>query len=1197
MIIDFCVYNIRGLNNKKAFVKDFIRVNKITLFALLETHVKQDAAVSISKFIAPRFSWVFNYAHHYHGRIWLGWDQDIWNVSVIDVSAQHISCTVMHIATGTTFTASFIYGFNTLSERRTLWQDMLSLKQHIGNEVNWCLLGDFNTCLAPDEISCYSRWTTSMLDFNQFLLDGELTDLRSTGNLFTWWDSNINVPTFRRLDRCIVNGTWIRNLVMSYAHVLPRGISDHCPIAINLGVARERIFKPFQCFQHIIDHPDFMETIAAAWESNGRNVDPWYSLTTKLRRCKDAMKLLNLSKGNLHDAVATARGALTDFQQRMSSRPTQADFAQESLLCDALNKALLEEEVLLKQKSRVTWLEKGDNNNRFFFNSCKGRWNSNKILMLESDLGEQLTSHKDIANVAISYFKSMVGQERVVDDFPEDLEIPQITENQRELLVAPFTRDDIYRTFKNLAKHKCPGPDGLTAEFYLATWSIIGNDVTDGILHFFNNLHLPRIVNSVAIALIPKHGSAATMADFRPISCCNVLYKCISKLLTDRMKVLMASLISPNQSAFVPKRSIGDNILLAQALCRNYHLNSGKPRCAIKLDLRKAFDTLSWSFLFKAMERMGFPAVFIRWVTKCITTCMISVKINGALEGYFKAESGLRQGDPMSPYLFVIAMEIFSACLKKKTNVQDFKVHCNAQQLRLTHLIFADDVLLFCHADKPSIKAILNGVNQFSAISGLYPNASKSECFFSCVPNDVKQFCLHSSGFQEGKLPIMYLGLPLIATKLTERDCAPLFVKIRRKIEAWTCRTLSRGGRLRLLKVILFAIQSYWTSHLFLPKGVIRKIQSLFSKFLWGGTINSNAQVNVAWHICCKPKMEGGLGIKDLFEWNKAAILFQLWRILQPNRNSLWNTWLWATYLRNKPLWSMKVPYNASWCLKKMLNAREEARLIFKYVPGQDSTFLFWHDPWLNHSSIVNRFHSDIISIAESTQLEEARVFIDNGAWRLPPINHVWLMDLRDNISHIPIANADSITCDNMVTPKISITWNSIRNTGIPQPWLKLVWHPLHIKKCSFFLWLALQNRLLTKDRMLAFGMNVDSTCVLCNREIETIQHLFTTCVYSRQVFKNLGLPLCMNWNEYLLGNAVNGNLKTVHQHLCALFLAVAGHSLWQERNERIHNQGHSCTAVHVKHKAMRILREKVCTNAMFKKAAAKDFSITLALF
>lgn len=249
-------------------------------------------------------------------------------------------------------------------------------------------------------------------------------------------------------------------------------------------------------------------------------------------------------------------------------------------------------------------------------------------------------------------------------------------------------------------------------------------------------------------------------------------------MLSSRLKPVMNSLISPSQSAFVPKRVIGDNIMLAQALCRDYHLNKGQPRCAIKLDIHKAFDSLNWDFLFKALQAMGFPQVFINWIHGCITTCMLSVKINGGLEGFFKAKSGLRQGDPLSPYLFVLSMEVLTACIAKSTATGNFSYHPQASNVELTHLIFADDVFLFCRADQPSITAIFEGITLFSSISGLQPSNSKSTCFFCNVPVEDMNFATELTGFQRGQLPIKYLGLPLISKRLTNSDCMPLVLRI-----------------------------------------------------------------------------------------------------------------------------------------------------------------------------------------------------------------------------------------------------------------------------------------------------------------------------------------------------------------------------------------------------------------------------------
>lgn len=1197
MFSDLCAFNIRGLNNKQSFLKDFISFNKFGLLAVLETHVKVDLSSSISKFVAPHFSWIFNYDKHYNGRIWVGWDSLRWSLVLVDSSAQHITCKARCLVTNTEFVVSFVYAFNTVIGRRVLWNDLVEVKNSFPDNTAWCILGDFNACLNPSETNHSLYWTNSMLEFKDFTLQNGITDLSFSGHRFTWWDGNILSPICKKLDRCLVNDIWLQNLNYSHAQFGEKGLSDHCPVFVSLGISRIKIQKPFQLFQHLIQAPNFLEVVSSAWNDDIHG-DPWFVLTSKLKKVKLAMKMLNVNSGNLQNLVETTRSVLLSFQAAMPDVPSASQFEAEKILIANLQKALSEEEIFLKQKSRVHWLKTGDNNNRFFFNSCKGRWNNNKITSLLDDDGQLHTSHQEISRVAVNFFSDLLGTESEVKEFPEDINLPKISEIHRNALCAPFTANDVLKSFKSMGKNKSPGPDGYPVEFYLTAWSVIGEDVVRGILHFFNTLHLPRIVNSTAIALIPKSRPAASIANYRPISCCNTLYKCISKMIAFRMKMVMPSIISDCQSAFVPGRLIGDNTLLAQSLCRNYHLNTGQPKCTIKLDLRKAFDTLNWSFLEQALEKMNFPSPFINWILACIRTCMFSVKVNGALEGYFAAKSGLRQGDPLSPYLFVIAMEVLTVCLKKFALSTDFKYHWKTKDPSITHIIFADDILLFSRGDVDSVNVLLNGVKVFSEISGLKVNPEKSAVFFGNVNQENRESILTATGFAQGNFPVTYLGLPLITSKLNARDCMPLVQKICGKLEDWTHIFLSYAGRLLLLKVVLFSIQGYWAAHLFLPKSILKKIQSLCIKFLWGGTQASKCAVKVAWKDCCLPKVEGGLGIRDIFEWNKASILYQLWRIIRPHHSSIWLTWIRKNIIKDKHFWTMKATSNSfSWCVKKIFNARSFARDFIRYDIAEGSLVSFWHDPWLDHMPLIDRYSTDIYSISDTNSNSMVGDFIRDNAWHLPPSNHTWIIELRDRINAVTISGLNNIYWNDVKSNFVNLSsiWNSIRITGTPQPWLNAVWHTLQIPKCSFILWLALKNRLYTRNRMISFGLNVDPLCVLCSTGFETGPHLFEECPFSKVVMESN--VLTGDWANYVNGVFFNGSPSKAKKSLGFLFLAVAVHSIWRERNERIQKHGHKLNATCIRLQVKATVRNRVASSTWFQKKIGKDPSLILDLY
>jgi hypothetical protein len=268
------------------------------------------------------------------------------------------------------------------------------------------------------------------------------------------------------------------------------------------------------------------------------------------------------------------------------------------------------------------------------------------------------------------------------------------------------------------------------------------------------------------------------MGDFRPIACCTVIYKCINKLLSNRILPILDSMISRNQSAFIPGRNIAENVLLAQELLRNYHRKDGKPRCTLKIDLMRAYDSVNGDFIIHCLACLGFPEKFINWIKVCITSPRFSVSLNGTLTGYFKGAKGLRQGDPLSPYLFVIAMEVLSQILKEYTSAgSGFKFQFRCSKLKLTHLCFANDLFIFSEDDMSSISIIQAALLEFEQLSGLKANPAKSSFFCSGASPGLKFSLLDKLQMKEGHFPIRYLGVPLISTKLSASDCKALLIE------------------------------------------------------------------------------------------------------------------------------------------------------------------------------------------------------------------------------------------------------------------------------------------------------------------------------------------------------------------------------------------------------------------------------------
>lgn len=261
-------------------------------------------------------------------------------------------------------------------------------------------------------------------------------------------------------------------------------------------------------------------------------------------------------------------------------------------------------------------------------------------------------------------------------------------------------------------------------------WHVIGAEVIPAIKDFFRTCHLPYTINSTLINLLPKSENASSMKEYRPIACCTILYKIISKVLANRLKLVLGDIISDNQSAFVKGRSILDNILLSHELVKGYNIKHISPRCMVKIDIQKGYDSVEWPFLRYLLLELGFPFLFKKWIMACITTVSYSVCVNGEITKAFHAKKGLRQGDHISPYLFVICMEYLHKCLLGLKSFREFKFHPKCKKFSLIHVCFVDDLLLFTRGDVNSVRELMIAFDKFSSVFGLKANPAKSCIYF-----------------------------------------------------------------------------------------------------------------------------------------------------------------------------------------------------------------------------------------------------------------------------------------------------------------------------------------------------------------------------------------------------------------------------------------------------------------------------------
>jgi hypothetical protein len=460
----------------------------------------------------------------------------------------------------------------------------------------------------------------------------------------------------------------------------------------------------------------------------------------------------------------------------------------------------------------------------------------------------------------------------------DDLEFESLSEDEAASLEAPFLEKEVKDVVFGMDGDKAPGPDGFSLAFFQACWEVLKKDIMAISSDFHARGKFEKSLNSTFISLIPKVSGATKLKDFRPISLVSGIYKIIFKVLANRLRLVLSRIISTPQNAFVKGRQILDSVLIASESL-DFRLKSGEPGLLCKLDMEKAYDHVNWDFLLYMLRRCGFGQKWCSWIAYCISTASFSVLINGLPAGFFNSSRGVRQGDPLSLFLFVIVMEAFSRMVKASVEhglFLGFVVGGSGNELvHISHLLFADDTLIFTRASPVQVQTISNLLICFELVSGLKVNLAKSILVPVGKVSDIGVL-VEILGCEVGSLPITYLGMPLGVRFKDKAFWNGVVEKSVRTLASWKRSYLSKGGRLALIKSTLSNLPTYLMSPI--PTAVAKRIESIQRDFLWGGMGEEFKFHLVNGRKVCSPIWEGGLGIHNLRCFNRALLGKWLWR-------------------------------------------------------------------------------------------------------------------------------------------------------------------------------------------------------------------------------------------------------------------------------------------------------------------------------
>ncbi|CAL9013278.1 unnamed protein product [Prunus brigantina] len=650
------------------------------------------------------------------GGLGLWWDNSV-EVHILEFSKNVIDSEVTEKGGDRSWHISWIYGTPYKNEKADFWNWIGTCFQP--GEFPWLCVGDFNEILWEFEKKGGRAFHLKSKRYLQdFMNKMQLMDMGFQGQAFTWRGRRAEgVLVQERLDRGLINYSWQEVWPCSVAIHLPAVGSDHCPILIQTEGRREKASRRFKFEAFWIADPECGDVIHKSWTmDNGRRVETCWG--RKQRRCR--YELSKWSRGKFSNAKLKTDVLTSKLE--LLQRDWEANERSIEQIKMELNEVWGQEESFWKQRSRIQWLKEGDSNTAFFHHCTLQRRRRNRVNRIKTMAGVWGESDGQVRKAFEDYFTDLfsTGGRRNLGDVLDFIS-PVITYQMNDNLCSPVSDEEIKEAAFQLGASKAPGPDGFSGIFYQNYSEIFGEDLCKMVKDFFQGNSSVHCLNMTELALIPKVPNPETVTQFRPIALCNFTYKIISKILANRLKPILAQIITPQQSAFIPGRQIQDNILLAHEAFHAIKLRKKTKvyEMGLKLDMNKAYDRIEWDFVNEVLLKMGFDHSWVRLVKECITSVRFSVLLNGQPGNPFKPSRGIRQGDPISPYIFILVNDVLSVMLNKAVErdyVQGIKFSRNGPIL--SHLFFADDSILFLKATERNCAAVANILNSYCNASG-----------------------------------------------------------------------------------------------------------------------------------------------------------------------------------------------------------------------------------------------------------------------------------------------------------------------------------------------------------------------------------------------------------------------------------------------------------------------------------------------
>ena len=756
-----------------------------------------------------------------------------------------------------------IYAPTNLTERKCFYE---SLHDFFFPNALKIIVGDFN-CVenASDKHGGVFSQAKDLIDFRtQFKLIDIWQKLHGRQTECTWFNSDQSIGT--RLDKFLIDPDLSANA--RTCEIIPFVLSDHDSVhlsldlhdiytggpgiwRLNLDLLKDELFCS-QISELICTHVDFIEAFPSIHE--------WWDFLkesikeTALIFGREKSRKLNRDRVHITNHLIDAR---RDFLAgNVLAKQTIDNLESE------LKAILVEQQRSVHIRSRAQWLEEGERPSKYFFKLESHRAQKHAVKSVLNSADVEVTSKDDIEQAHFDFYSRLYSAEQTDVTFQNEF-LSQIdtslTDNERDLCEGELDLTEITSAMRDLSPGKTPGPDGLPQEFYAKFWNLLAPHLLRVFNFSLEQGFLCDYMRENVTRLLFKKGDKKLLKNWRPISLLNVDYKICSKALANRLAKVLSSIINEDQTCSVPGRTIFENLALFRDVLDHVNITN-ETGILVSLDQEKAFDRVDHSFLRRTLERFGFGPGFLRWISTLYHGASMKIIVNGFLTEKIFLKRGVRQGDSLSPLLYVICAEVLAQNIRNHNGIQGFLLPGAHSYFKLRQ--YADDSTCFVK-DTFSLHNLFYLLRKFERGTGAKLNLSKTKAMWLGAWRARPDTPLGLSWVQKMKICGVWFSNGLV--NVDPDNWLPRISKLESNINLWKCRSLSLIRKVLVINIL--GASKFWflAKVLPTPEWVISRFKKLVFPFLWGSKIETVGRKSLS-----VPVHKGGLGLIDFMCKSKA---------------------------------------------------------------------------------------------------------------------------------------------------------------------------------------------------------------------------------------------------------------------------------------------------------------------------------------